>query len=178
MVIIRKIIVWLIAVAVVVAAFNVYNHFSRTPEIRTLTGTSTEDLQVPDSTDQQAVSGDPIIENVELAEFIDYDEQGNAKRIWGYQAVDKPEPDSTNWKLTKPYMTMFDRDSRYRINADRATVCVETAAGKTEPTDAVLTENVVINIRSTDESGTTEANIYMDDLVYNSYRSEFSTDGP
>ena len=178
MIIIRKIIVWLIAVAVVVAAFNVYNHFSRTPEIQSSTGTSEEDLQVPDRADRQIMSGDPIIENVQLAEFIDYDEQGNAKRIWGYQAVHKPDPDSTNWKLTKPYMTMFDGDSRYRIDADRATVRVETAAGKTEPTDAVLTEHVVINIRSTDESGVTEANIYMDDLVYNSYRSEFSTDGP
>jgi lipopolysaccharide export system protein LptA len=75
-------------------------------------------------------------------------------------------------------MNIYQKDVRYEIVSDRGTVQVETVAGKPSPTDAHLMDNVKIYIRPVSADGLSQTTIYLEDLIYDSERSEYTTDGP
>ncbi|HDZ68978.1 MAG TPA: hypothetical protein ENH43_00965 [Phycisphaerales bacterium] len=82
------------------------------------------------------------------------------------------------WEIEKPYMNIFRRNFKCYITADRGRVQVETAVGRPSPKDATLTGNVVIHILPENGSNIKESFIYLDDIVFISEKSQFSTAGP
>ena len=175
----RKFLVWLIAVAVVFGVYLSYNQLVDTPEIQIQQDRQdTSDIEVPDFDDQSARIGGAAVGAVERAQYTVLDENKNVKRIFGFEKLLNPDEGSENWKLQEPYMNVYQQDVRYEIVSDRGTVRVETVAGNPSPTDAHLIDNVKIHIRPVDADGPAESTIYLDDLFYDSERSEFKTDGP
>jgi lipopolysaccharide export system protein LptA len=175
----RKFLVWLIAVAVVFLIYLSYNRLVDTPDIQIRQDRQdTDDIEVPDFDDQSASIGGAAVGAVERARYTVLDENKNVKRIFGFAKLLNPDEGSEKWKLQEPYMNVYQQDVRYEIVSDRGTVQVETVAGNPSPTDAHLIDNVRIHIRPVDADGPVESTIYLDDLIYNSERSEFRTDGP
>ncbi len=175
----RKILVYLLALALSVFAFIGYNHFFGTPKITPQDSRGAPDIDVPEFGKDSSGIGNVKIGTVKPSRFVDLDENKNIKQIFGYDELLNPDEGTDQWKLNKPYMNIFEGNSRYKITSDRGTVRVEDVAGKPSPTDAHLKDDVVIQILSNpSDAGPTETNIYLDDLIYNSERSEFSSDGP
>jgi hypothetical protein len=175
----RKFLVWLAAVAVVFGVYLSYNQLVDTPDIQTWQDRQdTGDIEVPDFDDQSAKIGGAAVGAVEQAQYTVLDENKNVKRVFGFEKLLNPDQGTEKWKLQKPYMNIYQQNVRYEIVSDRGTVQVETIAGNPSPTDAHLIDNVRIHIRPVSADGPAESTIKLDDLIYDSERSEFKTDGP
>jgi len=183
----RKIVVGLATIGVIFVAYFIYNLLSGTPRINPdQTNERGENIEIPTFDNEAAKIGDVTAGPVTQSQFIDLDEKTKAvKRIFGYNKLLNPEQGSKKWQLEKPYMDIYDQAPggadpilSCNIVSDRGTVQMETVAGKPSPTDAHLIGNVVIKVYPTNTTDPTEGTIYLDDLVYNSQRSEFTTTGP
>ena len=175
----RKFLVWLAAVAVVFLVYLSYNQLVDTPDIQTRQDRQdTGDIEVPDFDDQSAKIGGAAVGAVEQAQYTVLDENKNVKRVFGFEKLLNPDQGTKKWKLQKPYMNIYQQNVRYEIVSDRGTVQVETIAGNPSPTDAHLIDNVRIRICPVSADGPAESTIKLDDLIYDSERSEFKTDGP
>lgn len=173
----RKILIGLITIAVVFGIFIFYNRMfpSRIePLPKPVAG---EKLVAPPLNDKSPRIGNTALGPVALSRFTILDEQKKVKRVFGFEKLLNPDQDSQKWKLTKPYMNIYG-SVETKIFSDRGTVQVENIAGKPSPADAHLVDDVQIHISSKDPKKTGTMVIYMDDLYYDSERSEFSTDGP
>jgi hypothetical protein len=171
--------VWLAAILAVFGAYVVYNHTVDTPDIQIQQGEEgTSNIEVPEFDAESAQIGEAAVGTVEVAEYTVLDENKNVKRVFGFDKLLNPDENDEAWKLQKPYMNIYEQDAVYEIESDRGTVEVETIGGKPSPTDAHLIDNVKIHIRPTSNEGPTEATIRLEELVYNSERSEYTTDGP
>jgi len=176
----RKILLWFIALVFVLAAYLFYNSITGTPNIPVQQSSGTlENIDVPEFDDQSPKIGDTAVGNVELAKFVILNEKTKmVERVVGFEKLLNPNSGSDQWKLQKPYMNIYDDDFRCEITSERGTVRVETVAGNPSPTDAHLIGDVQIHIYPLKEGGLGKSSIYLDDLIYDSERSEFSTDGP
>ena len=175
----RKLLVWLGAFGLVAVAYLLYNRLVDTPDISIISGQQdTHEIEVPNLDTDSAQIGEATVGTMEVAENIVYDENMNVKRVFGFTKLLNPDDGTRKWKLQEPYMNIYQEDVRYEIVSDRGTVQVETVAGKLSPTDAHLMDNVKIYIRPVSADGPSQTTIYLDDLIYDSERSEFTTDGP
>jgi len=175
----RKLLVWLAAFVLVVAAYLAYNRLVGTPAIRV--GPDQQDtakFDVPDIDTQSAKIGEAAVGTVEKSEYIVLDDNKNVKRVSGFARLLNPDAGSEEWKLQEPYMKIYGQAVRYEIVSDRGTCQVETIAGNPSPASAHLIDNVKIHILPTSADGPPEITIHLDDLFYDSERSEFKTDGP
>ena len=171
----RKFRIWLAAFAAVFLIYLVYNFITVTPEIKIHEEQSGMDIEVPDFSGQQ---GDTKVGEVDDARFTVLDEQTKElKRVFGFDKLLNPEDNNNKWHLLKPYMNFYDNKYNCELVSDEGDVEVEVVAGKVRPTNALLYDNVVIKIIPKEE-GQIGSTIYLDTLVYNSERSEYSTDGP
>ncbi len=175
----RKLLVWLAAFVLVVVAYLAYNRLVGTPAIRIQPDQQdTADFDVPDLDTQSAKIGEAAVGTVEKSEYIVLDDNKNVKRVSGFARLLNPDAGSEEWKLQEPYMKIYGQAVRYEIVSDRGTCQVETIAGNPSPASAHLIDNVKIHILPTSADGPPEITIHLDDLFYDSERSEFKTDGP
>jgi len=176
----RKFIIWLSSLIVVLAVYLVYNQIVETPEIRLPQGRQTIiDVNMPGLDEGSAKIADTAIGTVQLSRFVELDEKTKQlRRVSGFERLENPPKGSEKWKLVKPYMDIYGDEFNVHITSDHGTAKIETIAGNPSPTDAQLIGNVVIKIKSPDSGGPSDTTINLDDLVYNSERSEFTTDGP
>jgi hypothetical protein len=175
----RKLLVWLAAFVLVVAAYLAYNRLVDTPTIRIQPRQpDTAEFDVPDLDDDSARIGEAVLGTAEVAKFTDLDDNKNVKRVFGFARLLNPDAGTEEWKLQEPYMEIYEQAVRYEIVSDRGTCRVETVAGNPSPANAHLIDNVKINIIPTSADGPPESTIHLDDLFYDSERSEFKTDGP
>jgi|GEM_PF-446367 len=176
---VRKLLILVIALAVVGGIFWIFNLFSPTPAIDSTQQSSGPGLEVPPfaAEDQQIgeVTAGPVLQS----RYTLLDPQTKQlKRVFGFDRLLNPNSKNERWRLQKPYMRMFEAGFHCWITADRGNVQVEKIDGAPSPTDAQLFDNVRIHIRSTDSKDPVEATLYMDDLNFSSERSEFATEGP
>ncbi|MHC5061262.1 MAG: hypothetical protein ACYTFK_09290, partial [Planctomycetota bacterium] len=176
----RKMLVWLGTFILVVAAYLLYNRLVDTPDISIRSDSQkVDEIDVPDLDSSAAQIGGTTVGTVEVAKYIVVDEESkDVKLVYGFTELLNPDEGTQKWKLREPYMNIYGQDVRYEIVSDRGTVQVETIAGTPSPTDAHLMENVKIFILPTAPDGPSKTTIYLDDLVYDSERSEFTTAGP
>ena len=172
----RKFRIWLAAFGSVLLVFLAYNFLIDTPEIRIDGyGESGDDIVVPRFEDQE---GDTRVGSVDTARFRILDEvTKELRRVYGFERLLNPGQTEGQWQMLKPYMYIYDDKFNCEITSDMGDVAVEEVAGKSSPTDARLYENVVIRVIPR-QQGQLASTIYLDDLVYNSERSEYSTEGP
>jgi lipopolysaccharide export system protein LptA len=175
----RKLLVWLGAFGLVAVAYLLYNRLVDTPDIQIGQDLQdTHEIEVPNLDTDSAQIGEAAVGAVDKSEYIILDEEKNVERVFGFMKLLNPDEGTEKWKLQEPYMNIYQKDVRYEIVSDRGTVQVETVAGKPSPTDAHLMDNVKIYIRPVSADGPSQTTIYLDDLIYDSERSEFTTDGP
>ena len=176
----RKFYVWLICLGAVFVIYLLYSRISETPHIEIDTAAEPA-LPVADgnagmSDSEIGMVGDVGVGTVRKARFTDLDRQKQLEREFGFEKLLHQRGDE--WEIEKPYMNIFRPNLKCYITADRANVRVETTAGRHSPKDAALAGNVVIHILPEKSSGLAESFIYLDDVIFVSEESQFSTAGP
>ncbi|HOK65635.1 MAG TPA: hypothetical protein PK054_02460 [Anaerohalosphaeraceae bacterium] len=139
-------------------------------------------VSVPDLPKRSASESSPIAEtSVELVEnsrWVRRDPQ--TKRvieIGGFSKLLTPPEGASYWIVESPYLIRYEDRFVCRIDARRGRIQMEP--GGQVPSNVELREQVTLEIRrpgaDEDESAT---RIFLEDLTYNSERSEFFTEGP
>ncbi len=176
----RKLYVWLIAIAVVLAIYLLYNQISRTPPIEIDTDAKFTDTVAESNTSEFdskiGMVGDVGVGTVQKARYTHLNAKKQVDREFGFEKLLHAEGDE--WEIEKPYINIFRSNLKCYLTADEGKVQVEDAAGRATPKDATLTGNVVIHILPERNSKIKESFIYLDDVIFISEKSQFSTAGP
>ena len=173
----RKLTIWIFSLLAVLVLYFIFTRSSPTPEI-----VIDKSLQQPsaDISDQSAGQvgkiGDVGIGAVQQARYTHLNSKKEVDREFGFEKLIHEMGDE--WEIEKPFMNIFRRDFECRITADSGKVQVQAAGGRPAPKDASLNGNVVIHIIPAADSEITETFIYLDDIIFISERSQFSTKGP
>ena len=175
----RKIFIAFISLAAVLAIFLFYGRLSKTPPIPMDTDTGAEFIDsVADGNDggldnEVGMIGEVGVGTVRKARYITLNENNEVEREWGFERLLHEARDL--WEIEKPYMNIYQRNVKFYITADKGNVQVETAVGKSTPKDATFTGNVVIRILPEGSSNVKKSNIYLDDIIFLSEKSQLST---
>jgi hypothetical protein len=113
---------------------------------------------------------------VQKAKYTHLNTKKQVDREFGFEKLLHVEGDE--WEIEKPYMNVFRGNLKCYMTADKGRVQVEDAVGRATPTDATLTGNVVIHILPEKDSKIKEGFIYLDDVIFISEKSQFSSAGP
>jgi len=174
----RKLIIGLLSLLVALALYLFFTWSSPTPQI-----VADKSSDQPESTGiseqpegRVGKIGDVGISAVQQAKYTHLNSKKEVDREFGFEKLLHEVGDE--WEIEKPFMNIFRRDFECRITADSGKVQVQVAGGKPTPRDASLNGNVVIHIIPTADSDVTESFIYLDDIIFISERSQFSTKGP
>jgi len=178
----RKFVIAFISLAAVLAIFLFYGRLSKTPPIPMDTDTGAEFIDsVADGSDggldnEVGMIGEVGVSTVRKARYITLNENNEVEREWGFERLLHEVRDL--WEIEKPYMNVYQRNFKFYITADKGNVQVETAVGKSTPKDATFTGNVVIRILPEGSSNVKKSNIYLDDIIFLSEKSQLTTAGP
>ena len=176
----RKIYIWLISLAVLLAIYLLYSELSKTPKIDVDSEPETTGI-VADSNLSELDRGtgrigDVGVGTVRKARYVRLNDEKQIEREFGFEKLLHEEGDE--WEIEKPYMNIFRPNFKCYITADKGRVQIEDTVGKPSPRDATLSENVVIHIVPENSDSIKESFIYLDDVIFVSDKSQFSTAGP
>ncbi len=171
----RKLFIWLISFGAVLVVFLLYSLLSGTARIEIDIGSEAADTD-SNFSGEVGVVGEVGVGPVEMARFTDLNKDKQIEREFGFERLLHKSGDE--WVIEKPFMNIYRPSFKCYITADTGDVEVETSAGKTSPKDANLSGNVVIHIVPEKNSKMGEGFIYLNDVIYISEKSQFSTDGP
>ena len=185
----RKLVIGFISLAVVLAiylfymlaTYLFYSRTSKTPPIDTDAGAGFIDT-VADSnvggfdSEKVGMLGDIGVGTMQKAYYFTLNKDDEVEREWGFEELLHKVRDI--WEIEKPYMNIYRRNFKCYITADNGKVRVETAVGRSTPKDATFTGNVVVHILPEGLSDIKESYIYLDDIIFQSERSQLSTAGP
>ena len=176
----RKLYVWLISAGAVLAIYLLYNQISRTPPIEIDAGAKFADTVAESNTGEFdskiGMVGDVGVGTIQKAKYTHLNAEKQVDREFGFEKLLHAEGDE--WEIEKPYMNIFRHNLKCYMTADEGKVQVEDAVGRATPKDATLTGNVVIHILPEKNSNIKESFIYLDDVIFISEKSQFSTAGP
>ncbi len=187
----RKLYVWLISLGAVLAIYLLYNQISRTPPIEIDTeakfaparrtslwvgGDTVADSNAVEFDSEIGMVGDVGVGTVQKAKYTHLNAEKRVDREFGFERLLHVEGDE--WEIEKPYMNVFRHNLKCYMTADEGKVRVEDAVGRATPKDATLKGNVVIHILPERGSNIKESFIYLDDVIFISEKSQFSTAGP
>jgi hypothetical protein len=176
----RKLYVWLISAGAVLVIYLLYNQISRTPPIKIDTGAKFADTAAESNTGEFdskiGMVGGVGVGTIQKAKYTHLNAKKQVDREFGFEKLLHAE--GNEWEIEKPYMNIFRGNLKCYMTADKGTVQVEDAVGRATPKDATLTGNVVIHILPEKGSNIKEGFIYLDDVIFISEKSQFSTAGP
>ncbi len=164
----------------VFAIYVLYSWLSRTPHIDVsmeteITG-AVSDTNVGKFSKEIGTIGDVGVGNIQKAKYTHLNKARQVDREFGFEKL--LHTTGNEWEVEKPFLNIFQPGFKCYITASRGKTKVETAVGRTSPKDAMLSGNVIIHILSPTSSDVKESFIYLDDIIFDSERSEFSTAGP
>lgn len=173
----QKLRVWLISLGAVLVIYLFYNLISNTPSIEIDKATESADIADDVEFDSEiGLVGDVGVGTVRKAKYAHLNEDKQIDREFGFEKLLHVEGDE--WEIEDPYMNIYRHNFRCYMTADRGKVRVEDAVGRATPRDATLSGNVVIHILPEENSNVEEGFIYLDDIIFISEKSQFSSDGP
>ncbi len=174
----RKLRVWLISAGAVLVIYLLYNLISRTPPIKIDTGDrdTVAESNTAEFDSKIGMVGDIGVGTVQKARYTHLNAKKQVDREFGFEKLLHAE--GNEWEIEKPYMNVYEHNLKCYMTADKGTVRVEEAVGRATPKDATLTGNVVIHILPEKGSNVEEGFIYLDDVIFISEESLFSTAGP
>ena len=171
----RKFTVWVVSLALVFAIYLLYGRISRTPRISAVKVDSAVDSNAGEAGGFGKV-GKVGVGAVQGARYTHLNRNREIDREFGFAKILYESGDE--WEIEKPFINIFKRNFKCHITADRGNVVIETAGGKPAPKDATLTSNVVIHIMPEEADKANESFIYLDNVVFVSEKSQFSSEGP
>ena len=172
----RKFYVWLISLGAVLTAYLLYNQLSKTPRIKIETQKRSAGSVTEFDSGKVGKVGDVGVGAVRKAKYTHLNEQRQVDREWGFEKLLYEK--GKEWELEKPFIDIFRRNFKCSITADKGNVLLESGVKTPSPKDGTLTGNVVIHITPHGDSDIKESFIYLDDIIYISEKSQFSTAGP
>lgn len=177
----RKLIIWSISLVLVLVIYLLYNRLNETKPIEIGTaGQPVADINTGEFDSDIGMVGDKVgVGPVKKAVFIDLNKKTKeVERKFGFEQLIHKQGDE--WEVEKPYMDIFRSDFTCSITADRGKIQVEKAigSGSPSPKDAELTGNVVIHILPEGPGDIKEGFVYLEDVIFISEKSQFSTAGP
>ncbi len=174
----RKLVIWLVSLAAAMGMYLLYSQISGSPGIDPGAGPGYPDKFADvNAAGGAGKIGDVSIDVIRQTKFEDRDP--NTGRVWrqfGYALVLHKEGEV--WEISRPYMNLLRKSFECYVKADKGLVEMESAARRPTAKDATFSGNVVIHIVPTAASRVKESFIYLDDLIFLSERSQFSTAGP
>ena len=176
----RKLFVWLVSLAAVVVIYLAVTRLGNTLEIdidvsdESAAGFS--DSNIGQFGDEIGKIGNVGVGSIQKPRYVDLNKDKQIEREFGFEKLLRQR--DQHWEIEEPFMNIYRNNFKCYITADTGTVQVETAGGKLSPKDATLTGNVVIHILPENDSDIEDSFIYLDDIVFISERSQFSTAGP
>jgi len=176
----RKLRVWLISIGGILVIYLLYSWLSDTPPIdidagKKFAGT-VADSNIGGLGGEGGRIGDVGVDSIRRARYVDLNEQNEVVREFGFERL--LHDTGEQWDIEKPYINIFRPSFNCHVTADKGSVRIETAAGRSSPKDVALNENVVIHILPENGSTIKESFIYLDDVDFISEKSQFSTPGP
>ena len=172
----RKLYVWLISAGAIFVIFLLYNLISRTPPIQIDTGETVTESNNVEFDSKIGKVGDVGVGTIQKAKYTHLNAQKQIDREFGFEKLLHAE--GNEWEIEKPYMNIFRGNLKFLMTADEGKVQVEDAVGRATPKDATLTGNVKIHILPEKGSNIEEGFIYLNDVIFISEKSQFSTAGP
>ena len=176
----RKFVIGFVSLCAVLGAYLIYNRISGSPSINVDQQAdimeSATDANAVDFDSEIGKIGDVGVGPVRKARYITLNENKQVEREFGFEKLLNEDRDI--WDLEKPYMSIFRRNFKCYITADKGKVQIETAVGRTTPKDATFTSNVVAHILSGPSENVKESFVYLNNFIFLSDRSRLSTDGP
>lgn len=174
----RKILIALAAAAFAGLVFCGYLLLTDSGPMPAAKVTETKDLPLQPTDLMPREIGEPIVKVAYQSRYVVLDPLTKSlSRVLGFETLLNPGSDS-RWQVEKPYIEFYESSYVCRMDSDKGLFTVDTSGGSVSPTDAQLEGNVVIHIKPRPGSSMSETYIYLEDLVFSSERSEFSTDGP
>jgi hypothetical protein len=174
----RKVVIVLISLAVVGLVYWLYSQLSDSTSLEPPASFSAHELQLPESKDAQAF-GQTVIHQAEQSRYVELDPQTKAvKRVFGFSRLLNPGSQSLRWQVERPYIIFYEPSFECQIEADNGQFQIERAGSTISPRDGQLEGNVVIHVIPKPGSDLAETYLRLDDLLFSSERTEFSTDGP
>lgn len=175
----RKIIIILTAVAVTGLAYWGYIRLTGAGAMEPPTTHTAKEMDMPEATGDARRSGQPIVHGAEQSYYITRDPvTRQMTRVFGFSRLVNPGQQSARWQVEKPYIIFYESAFQCRIEADMGLIQTERAGSTVTPQDGQLEGNVVIHISPHADSEIAETRLLLDDLLFSSERTEFSTDGP
>jgi hypothetical protein len=172
----RKLRIWLVSAAVVLAIYLFYNLISRTPPIEFDTGETVAESNAVEIDGKIGKVGDVGVGTIRKAKYTHLNTKKQIDREFGFEKLLHAE--GNEWEIEKPYMNIYRHHLKCYMTADRGKVQIEDAVGRPTPTDATLSGNVVVRILPEEGDKIEESFVYLDDLIFISEKSQFSTAGP
>ncbi|HLB72654.1 MAG TPA: LPS export ABC transporter periplasmic protein LptC, partial [Sedimentisphaerales bacterium] len=173
----RKILVGLVALAFIVGAYVMYSRSSKTPTIKIGGGADVNDINVPTFDGQGGRIGPATVDVLRGTTYIHRD--AKTKRIdreFGFAELVRTIGET--WEVDKPWMKVYQQDFQLDITADRGITEIQTVVGSSTPKDAIFQGNVTIRILPLEQKKYRETTIHLDNLIFLSDKSQFSTAGP
>ena len=176
----RKIYIWLISLAVLLAIYLLYSQVSKTPRITVDTEPQSGGVPVDGNLTEFPRStgkiGDVGVGAVRNARYVRLNDEKQIEREFGFEKLLHEEGDE--WEIEKPYMNIYRPSFKCYITADKGKVQIEDTVGSPSPRNATLSGNVVIHIVPEGSGSIKESFIYLDDVAFTGDKSQFSTAGP
>lgn len=177
----RKFVIGFISFGIVLGLFLLYYFVSAVPQV----APDKADQIIDNAIDSNAAGmqgvlgkvGDVGIGRFEMALFKKLNPiTKELEREFGFKELLHKVGDE--WETEKPFMNIYQRTFDCYVTADKGIIRLETVGSRHSPKDAVFTGNVDIHIVPKGPGRFKQCHIYMDDIIFLSDKSQFSTAGP
>ncbi|MFA5554843.1 MAG: hypothetical protein WCZ89_02990 [Phycisphaerae bacterium] len=176
----RKVRLGLFTLAVLIGLYIFYSLFTSSSRISVTKSQSEilpDDSLEADSETGVAKVGELGLGTLEMAKFTTLNPKTKQlEREFGFAKLLHQQ--GQQWEIDKPYMNIYRPDLKCYVTADKGFIVLESGVSPPSPKDATLSGNVVAHIIPEPGSDVEECFIYLDDLIFVSNKSEFSTEGP
>ena len=172
----RKLLVGVVSLMVVLGIYLLYTGLNKTPPIDIDRRVGVADSNIDILPGKGGKIGDAQIRVLEGPVYQTRGPNKEIEREFGFAELVRTMGDV--WEVDKPWMKIYQRQLEFSIKADKGTTELETVLGRSTPKDATFEGNVVIHIVPAAASAYKESTVYLDNLIFLSDKSQFSTPGP
>lgn len=175
----RKMTVGFLSLVLIGMLFWVYLSYFQKDRLEIEEGKShTNLIDAEDSKFKERVGriADVGVKSMEEVKYTHLNENKEVDRELGFERLLHEVGD--HWELKEPFMNVYQDTFKCMLTADIGKVQVDTALGKPAPKDATLSGNVKIKVIPHKDGNFNELNFFLDDIIYESEKSKFSSSGP
>lgn len=173
----HKITVGLASFGALVLVYVVYAHFHRTPQVVQRDVDPPEDRFSQDTNTPMAIGPEGIEINVRNPVIKLPNADHRVTRDFGWRGDMYVTREENLVEVEKPFLNIYDPDFVCRITADMGSLRYESEARDSIPKDATFSGNVLVKLEPEPNSSLPPSTVYLDEIVFVSGQSRFSSDG-